>query len=79
MKTISFSEASKDFEAVLNTVNDDADPIIIGRQNDNDAVVMSLAHYNGLVETLYLLKSSANAKHLATSIKQYRATDRIAN
>lgn len=70
MKSIRFSEANKDLEAVLNTVNDDADPIIIGRQNDNDAVVMSLAHYNSLMETLYLLGTPANAVHLAKSIEQ---------
>jgi antitoxin YefM len=71
MKTIIFSKANRDFEAVLDTVNNNADMVLVNRQNGNDAVIMSLAHYNGLVETLYLLKSSANAKHLATSIKQY--------
>ncbi|MGP5549895.1 type II toxin-antitoxin system Phd/YefM family antitoxin [Psychrobacter namhaensis] len=73
MKSISFSEANKDLEAALNTVNYHDDPIVVGRQNDNDAVIMSLAHYNGLIETLYLLKSSDNANHLAISIEQYRA------
>ena len=72
MKIISFSEANKDFKAVLDTVNNDADMVFINGQNDNDAVIMSLAHYNGLIETLYLLKSSANAKHLAMSIVQYQ-------
>ncbi|WP_406947898.1 type II toxin-antitoxin system Phd/YefM family antitoxin [Psychrobacter pacificensis] len=38
---------------------------------------MSSAHYNGLMETLYLLKSSANAAHLAKSIEQYRSKSRI--
>ncbi|WP_201595253.1 type II toxin-antitoxin system Phd/YefM family antitoxin [Psychrobacter vallis] len=73
MKIISFSEAKRDFQAVLDTVIDDADPLIIGRQNDSDAVIMSLAHYNSLMETLYLLKSPANAAHLAESIAQYQA------
>ncbi|MGP9689848.1 type II toxin-antitoxin system Phd/YefM family antitoxin [Psychrobacter sp. AOP22-C1-C5] len=72
MKIISFSEANRDFQAVLDTVNDDANIVFINRQNDNDMVVMSLAHYNGLMETLYLLKSPANVAHLATSIAQYR-------
>lgn len=79
MKRISFSKANKDFEAVLDTVNYNDDPIIIGRQNDNDAVIMSLAYYNALMETLYLLKSSANANHLAISLEQYRAASRIAD
>ncbi|MEJ6066653.1 type II toxin-antitoxin system prevent-host-death family antitoxin [Psychrobacter sp. 16-Bac2893] len=79
MKSIRFSEANEDLEAVLNTVNYHDDPIVVGRQNYGAAVIMSLAHYNGLMETLYLLKSSANANHLATSIEQYRAASRIAN
>ncbi len=74
MKTISFAEANKDFKKVLNIVNNDADIVFIRRKNDKDAVVMSLAHYNSLMETLYLLRSPANAAHLAKSIGQYQAS-----
>ncbi|ERL54632.1 type II toxin-antitoxin system Phd/YefM family antitoxin [Psychrobacter aquaticus] len=42
MKIISFSEANRDFQAVLDTVNDGNDIVFINRQNDNDMVVMSL-------------------------------------
>ena len=79
MKTLSFSKANKDLEAVLDTVNCNDDLITIGRQNNKGAVIMSLAHYNSLMETFYLLKSSANAKHLAMSIDQYRAASRSAD
>ena len=75
MKIISFAEANKDLKKVLNTVNDNADMVFISRKNDKDAVVMSLAHYNRLMETLYLLGTSANAAHLARSIGQYQAGD----
>jgi len=33
---------------------------------------MSLDQFNGLMETVHLLKSPANAAHLAKSIKQYQ-------
>ena len=46
MKTISFAKANRDFEAVLDTVNNNAEMMFVNRQNGNDAVIMSLAHYN---------------------------------
>ncbi|HMX99078.1 MAG TPA: type II toxin-antitoxin system Phd/YefM family antitoxin [Agitococcus sp.] len=51
---------------------DDADCTIITRRDAEDAVVMSLNHYNSLMETVHLLRSPANAAHLAKSINQYQ-------
>lgn len=52
---------------------EDADYTIISRRDADDAVVMSLDQFNGLMETVHLLKSPANAAHLARSIEQYRS------
>jgi len=79
MRIISFTEANKDFKAVLDTVNNDTNVVCIERQNNNDSVVMSLAHYNSLMETLYLLGSPANAAHLAKSTEEYRSDSRISD
>ena len=73
MRVISFSEARKHLKSVLDTVNDDANATIVTRRDADDAVVMSLDYYNSLMETVYLLKSPANAAHLAESIAQYQA------
>ncbi len=73
MKVINFSEARNRFKAVIDQVVDDADYTIITRRDAEDAVVMSLDHFNGLMETVHLLKSPANAEHLAESIEQYRS------
>ena len=72
MKIISFTEARKTLRAVLDRVINDADCTIITRRDAEDAVVMSLDYYNSLMETVYLLKSPANAAHLADSIEQFR-------
>lgn len=73
MRVVSFSEARKHLKSVLDTVNDDANATIVTRRDADDAVVMSLDYYNSLMETVYLLKSPANAAHLAESIAQYKA------
>ena len=73
MKIVSFSEARNSLKAVLDGVVNDADTTIITRRDTQDAVVMSLDSYNSLMETVHLLRSPTNAKHLNESIKQYRA------
>ncbi|MBP6123944.1 MULTISPECIES: type II toxin-antitoxin system Phd/YefM family antitoxin [Providencia] len=73
MKTISFSDARNNLKAVLDRVVDDADTTIITRRDSEDAVVMSLEYYNSLMETIYLLRSPANAEHLNKSIAQFKA------
>ena len=72
MRVINFSEARNKLKSVLDQVVSDADYTIISRRDADDAVVMSLEQFNGLMETVHLLKSPANAAHLAKSIKQYR-------
>ncbi|CAA0098931.1 Antitoxin YefM [BD1-7 clade bacterium] len=72
MRVINFSEARNKLKSVLDQVVDDADYTIISRRDADDAVVMSLDQFNGLMETVHLLKTPANAAHLEKSIQQYR-------
>jgi len=73
VRVISFSKARNSLKSVLDSVTEDADCTVITRRDAEDAVVMSLEHYNGLMETLHLLSSPANAAHLARSIEQFRS------
>jgi antitoxin YefM len=73
MRVISFTKARNNLKSVLDAAAEDADATVITRRDAGDAVVMSLDHYNGLMETLHLLQSPANAAHLRKSIEQYRA------
>jgi len=72
MRIISFTEARNALKSLLDQVVNDADCAVITRRDSDDAVVMSLDFYNSLMETVYLLKSPANADHLSKSIEQYR-------
>jgi antitoxin YefM len=72
MRIVSYTEARNSLKSVLDGVEADADIAIITRRDGADAVVMSLAQYQSMAETLHLLSSPANAAHLAESIAQYR-------
>ena len=71
MRVVNFSEARNSLKNVIDQVIDDADYTVIARRDAPDAVVMSLDTFNSLMETVHLLKSPANAAHLARSIEQY--------
>ncbi len=74
MRIVNYSEARNKLKTILDQVANDADYTIITRRDADDAVVMSLNQFNGLLETVYLLKSPANAAHLTQSISQYRSS-----
>jgi len=73
MRVVSFTTARNSLKAVLDAVVQDAEATVITRRDAQDAVVMSLDFYNGLMETVHLLRSPANAAHLEKSIAQYQA------
>ena len=57
MRVVNFSDARNRLKNVLDQVVEDADYTIISRRDAEDAVVMSLDQFNGLIETVHLLKS----------------------
>ncbi len=57
----------------MRVVVDNVEVALITRRNSEDAVLMSLANYNSLVETAHLLGTPANARHLEKSIASHRA------
>ena len=73
MRVINFSDARNSLKTVIDQVIDDADYTVIARRDAPDAVVMSLDTFNSLMETVHLLKTPANAAHLAKSIGQLRS------
>ena len=73
MKIVTYSEARSALKSVLDRVHEDADVTVISRRDGADAVVMSLDHYESIMETMHLLSTPANAAHLAKSIAQLKA------
>jgi antitoxin YefM len=72
MRVVNFSEARNNLKKVIDSVVEDADYAVISRRDAPDAVVMSLDTFNSMIETVHLLKTPANAAHLARSIEQLR-------
>ena len=77
MRTISYTQARASLKTVLDHVAEDSDCTVITRRDSDDAVVMSLDQYNGIMETLHLFSSPANAAHLQRSLDQYRKDDLV--
>lgn len=69
---ITASQARAQLFPLIEQVNDDHVPVEIVSKKGS-AVLMSLADYEALEETAYLLRSPANAAHLLASIAQHRA------
>ncbi|KAI5913113.1 type II toxin-antitoxin system Phd/YefM family antitoxin [Thauera sp. 2A1] len=72
MRVVNFSEVRNSLKGVIDQVIDDADYTVIARRDAPDAVLMSLDTFNSLMETVHLLRSPANAAHLARSIAQFQ-------
>ena len=66
MRTATFSDFSSNVKNYFNSVIDNCDSIIVNRNSDEAAVLLSLDEYNSLMETLYLMSS----RETMTDIRQ---------
>ncbi|MEU0086977.1 type II toxin-antitoxin system prevent-host-death family antitoxin [Streptomyces sp. NPDC006274] len=70
--TISADEARKDFFPLIKRVTDDHAPVRINSKS-GDAVLMAAEDYDSWQETVYLLRSPANARGLMEAVARDRA------
>lgn len=70
MKAITYTAARENLASTMHGVCVDHAPVIITRNRDQAVVMMSLADYESLQETAYLLRSPANARRLLESISE---------
>ena len=73
MKAISYTAARENLAATMDKVCEDHAPVIITRNRDQAVVMMSLADYESMEETAYLLRSPKNAKRIMSAISQLDA------
>ncbi|MCG8911435.1 type II toxin-antitoxin system Phd/YefM family antitoxin [Pseudomonas sp. DP-17] len=70
MRVIAFAEAAEDLQKVIDGIVAREGAIVIRGEAGADVVLLSMGHFNGLMETLHLLRSPANSAHLARSEAQ---------
>ena len=70
MIAANFSELRTKLKSYLDSVEDNDETLIIKRATGKGAVMISLNHYNAIVETLHILSTKTNRDRLQESIHQ---------
>ena len=74
MNIVSFSEARANLKAVMDRACTDKIPVVVKRARGQENVVMvPQSEWDGMQETVHLLASPANARHLLDGIRELDA------
>lgn len=73
MEAVNYSYTRANLTAVMDKVAADRAPVMVTRQKGEPVVMISLADYNALEETAYLLRSPNNAQRLSSAVQALRA------
>lgn len=70
---ITYAEAQANLENLCDRAVETGEVIVINRPNGKNAILISKAELESLLETLYLLRSPVNATRLLTALKRAKA------
>lgn len=73
MKTMSYTESRARYAEVLDSVVNDREEVVITRAGHEPVVIVSLADFESMRETAYLMRSPANARRLLDSMERLEA------
>jgi antitoxin YefM len=68
MDVLKFSDAKANLKRVMDRVVDDHAPMVVTRKGGESMVMISLADWPSVDETLHLISTSANAEALRSAI-----------
>ena len=72
METITLNSLRKDPNTSLQKVADSHVPLLVKQPSGDDVVILSLADYNSIEETIYLTKNPAYGRRLYERIQQLK-------
>jgi antitoxin YefM len=70
MNPISYTKALEQLAKIMDDVCESHEPLIITRNGAASVVMLSLADFNSLEETAYLLRSPKNARRLIQAMTE---------
>jgi antitoxin YefM len=70
VKTLTYTQSRAHYAETLDAVVADREEVVITRAGHEPVVIVSLADYESLRETAYLLQNPANARRLLASIER---------
>jgi antitoxin YefM len=73
MDVLSYSDTRARLKEVMDRVVADREPVLVTRKRGEAVVMVSLADWNAMEETLHLTSTPANASRLAAAIEQLDA------
>ena len=73
--SIAYTNARNGLASLLDRVSQNSEIVIINRRNKPDVALIAKEELDSLLETIYLLRSSANAKDLFQAIGESKQMD----
>lgn len=73
MNVLTYSDTRANLKDVMDRVVEDRAPVVITRQKAEAVVMVSLADWNAMEETLHLLSTPTNAERLRTAVRELDA------
>lgn len=70
MESISYTSARSNLAKTMERVCDDHAPVAITRKGEGAVVMISMADYQSLEETAYLLRSPKNTRRLVEAVAE---------
>lgn len=77
MKAVNYSELRQNLKSNLDAVTDNEEMLVVHRPKGKSIVMMSLAEYNALQETLHLNRSKMNRQRLEGAIENINAKSNL--